>query len=120
MGMLREEYHYLIAGLGMTELNFEDYRHSGVNITGFQVTPDVELVTTMSPLKQNITFANKINQPKTITKKPAEEISQTATPAHEEKWKLFMAKLVPVLLNEFVNGTNASNRYPTSHSQLPV
>ena len=37
-GMLREEYHYIIANLGIKEINFHQFIYSGVNITGFHVS----------------------------------------------------------------------------------
>ncbi|XP_064637978.1 glutamate receptor-like isoform X2 [Lineus longissimus] len=35
--MAKRKYHYLIAGLGMRELNLNDFTTKGVNITGFQL-----------------------------------------------------------------------------------
>jgi hypothetical protein len=44
MGMVRQEYHYIVCGFGINELRLKDYIYSGVQISGFEVvgSPAVE------------------------------------------------------------------------------
>ncbi|PAA49818.1 hypothetical protein BOX15_Mlig005617g1, partial [Macrostomum lignano] len=37
MGMNRREYHYLATGMSVTDIDTEGLKHSGVNLTGFQL-----------------------------------------------------------------------------------
>lgn len=41
MGMMRDEYHYLVGSLGFRELALDQYRPSGVRITGFELASGI-------------------------------------------------------------------------------
>lgn len=43
MGMMRDEYHYLVGTLGFRELKLEQYSPSGVRITGLELSSSTKL-----------------------------------------------------------------------------
>ena len=48
MGMMRDEYHYLVGTLGFRELALEQYLPSGVRITGLELSSRRRLNRTVS------------------------------------------------------------------------
>lgn len=62
LGMTKTRYHYVLATLGIYELDLNDFRHGGVTITGFSIVDyySINTIKYLSDLVQSGEPLNKI------------------------------------------------------------
>lgn len=58
MGMIRQEYHYVVCGFALSELNLASYIHSGVTVSGFEIIEDNDAKETIRGIFEDLRISD--------------------------------------------------------------